>query len=535
MRRLDQPAAIELPGTEGAQRPFFSPDSQWIGFIARNSLYKVAVDGGAAVPLADVQVREAVWGEDDSILAMAGGIPTALWRIPASGGEPAKVLDPPEELLGHRLLQILPGGGHALVAGGMAATALGRFDREATIEALSLSDGSRTTVVRGATAAHYLPTGHLVYVSEGVLFAVAFDPYTLETRGAAVPILDDVQFNASSGATSLSFSREGTIVYRKGAGVAFSTFAAPRARIDWIDTAGRRSPLSARAGRFERLRFSPDGTRLAVLINDENGRDEWVLDLRRDNFSKITFGNLAITTPAWTRDGRYVIFGSGPPAPGIYWARADGDGEPQILVKTQGLNFVWSYSQDAGRLAYFALLGRGGGIFTVPIAEENGGLKAGTPAPFFESSSRVSTPEFSPDGRWIAYTTDETGRNEVQVRPFPAASGQGGKVSISTDGGENPRWSRTGNELLYQSGNRILSVRYTVTGDTFVPDRPRVRVDTLESADAWGWDLAPDGRIAVLTAVPVESEQALQLPPLEHTVMFLLNFFDELRRRVPVE
>jgi serine/threonine-protein kinase len=498
-------------------------------------LYKVAVDGGAAVPLADLPVREAVWGEDDSILATEGGFAAAVWRIPASGGERTKVLDPPDELRDFRLLQTLPGGGHALVAVVPAPASFGRrFDaRAATIEALSLSDGSRTTVVRGASAARYLSTGHLVYVSEGALFAVAFDPDVLETRGAHVPILDDVQFNASNGMTSLSFSREGTLVYRAGAGVALTTFLAPPVRIDWIDAAGRRSPLGARAGRFERPRFSPDGTRLALLINDENGRDEWVLDLRRDSLNKITFGNLAITTPAWTPDGRDVIFGSGSRT--IYWARADGAGEPQILLKTQGLNFVWSYSREAARLAYFDLFGRGGGIFTVPIAEGNGGLKAGTPEPFFETSSRVSTPEFSPDGRWIAYTTDETGRNEVQVRPFPPASGQGGKVTISTDGGENPRWSRTGNELLYQSGNRILSVHYTVTGDTFVPDRPRVRVDTLESADAWGWDLAPDGRIAVLTAVPVESEQALQLPPLEHTVMFLLNFFDELRRSVPVE
>ena len=162
------------------------------------------------------------------------------------------------------------------------------------------------------------------------------------------------------------------------------------------------------------------------------------------------------------------------------------------------------------------------------IGTEQGGFrKAGKPERFFESTFPAGSPEFSPDGRWLAYQTTESGRNEVVVRAFPApASGQGGKWLVSTNGGSQVRWSRTNRELLYQEGDRIMAVSYTVNGSSFVADKPRVRIEQLGGTF---WDVAPDGSIAVLT--PVASPQA---PSAEHTVVFLENFFDELRRRVPV-
>jgi hypothetical protein len=180
------------------------------------------------------------------------------------------------------------------------------------------------------------------------------------------------------------------------------------------------------------------------------------------------------------------------------------------------------------RLAYFQVYKADGWIYTAEVTEEGAVLKAGKPERFFESKFTDVTPEFSPDGRWIAYQTNESGRNEVVVRAFPApASGQGGIWPISTNGGTLARWSPNSRELLYQEGDRIMAVSYTVNGDAFAANKPRVRIEKLGGAN-W-WDVAPDGRIAV--KMPVESAQG---PAAEHTVVFLLNFFDYLRQRVPV-
>jgi Tol biopolymer transport system component len=186
-----------------------------------------------------------------------------------------------------------------------------------------------------------------------------------------------------------------------------------------------------------------------------------------------------------------------------------------------------SLNGNGERLAFFEVGDVGGSISTVAVTQDGGVLKAGKPERFFGSKFRDLAPEFSPDGRWIAYVTNEEGGNEIVVRAFPApASGQGGRWRVSTNGGTLVRWSPNNHELLYQEGDRIMAVTYTVNGDAFAADKPRVRVEKL---GGMSWDVAPDGRIVVVT--PVESTQA---PAADHTVVFLQNFFDELRRRVPV-
>ena len=222
---------------------------------------------------------------------------------------------------------------------------------------------------------------------------------------------------------------------------------------------------------------------------------------------------------------------------GLFWARTDGGGQPQPLLQSKTAQVPWSFTPDGKRLAYYEVDGTRQ-IWTVSLGEDSGQLKAGKPEPFLKSQFEDRFPAFSPDGRWLAYESNASGKDEVYVRPFPPpASGQGGLSLISNGGGAFPVWSPNGRDLLYQSGDQIMAVSYTVKGDAFVPEKPRVWIAKLGAAADQNsfrpqdWDLAPDGkRIAVIT--PVE---ALEAPKPDHTVVFLMNFFDYLRQRVPME
>ena len=283
-------------------------------------------------------------GEDGTIVATNRN---ELWRIPESGGEPVKVADLRTAAY-YEIAQLLPDGRNVLAVG--SSQRPGQPIRaDSAVEVLSLADGTSKTLVRGGSSPRYVPTGHLLYVSGGTLFAAPFDVNALEMRGTAVPILDDVQFNAGNGRSALSFSRDGTLVYRKGGRLDGFLALAARSRIEWIDAAGRRTPVTSRTGPYSRPRLSPDGNRLALLVTEPNDRNEWILDVRRDGMTKVTFGSLSVSTTAWSADGQYVFMGSG--GSGIHWARADGSGEPQVLLADAGsLPFVSSFSRVANRL-----------------------------------------------------------------------------------------------------------------------------------------------------------------------------------------
>jgi len=515
-RRLDQPNAVELPGTDNAVAPFFSPDGQWVGFFS-GKLNKISVEGGAVVPLADVPFTGASWGADGNIV-VGGGLNSGLARVPESGGTPAPLTQLATGELAHVDPQLLPGGKAALFLVFGTAPDVDK----ATIEAVTLADRRRKVLVRGGTSPMYLPSGHLIYVNKGTLFAIPFDPDRLETRGAAVPVLDDVEHNPlSSQALALSFSHAGTLIYRRGAG---GGSAGAVMTFQWLDRAGKKEPLLAKPGLYSSPRLSPDGKRLALMLTDGANQDIWVYDPQRDSMTRLTFGGMHNDVPVWTPDGRNVVFYS--LGNGIMWTRADGAGQPQRLFETKSFMIPWSFTPDGKRLAYME---SGVSLGTVAIEDQNGQLKAGKPEPFLQTNFSAAEPTFSPDALWLAYVSNESGKNEVYVRAFPpSASGQGGKWQISNAGGLDPRWSRTSHELMYQSGDQLMAVSYTVQGDSFVADKPRVWIDKLGGGTQW--DMAPDGKRA-LVRVPVAAPEA---PKTEHTVVFLENFFDELRRRVPV-
>jgi Tol biopolymer transport system component len=460
----------------------------------------------------------ASWGDDGNIIAALSGA-GGLSRIPSSGGTPVPVtkLNPGE--VWHRWPQVLPGSRAVLFT---ASTTSGGYGN-ANIDVVSLKTGERKTVQRGGFSPSYLATsnrtGHLVYLHQSTLFAVPFDPGRLTLAGASAPIVEDVGSNPIAGG-DFAFGRNGTFVYLAGKRQAGSP-------ISWLDSAGKTEPLHAPAGVFRTPRFSPDGKRLAFSMGNAQGEEDlWVRDIDRDTPpSRLSFFPGQNRLPVWTPDGKNIIFHSGNPAArGMYWVRSNGSGEAQRLTEGTRYEIPYSFSPDGKRLAF----SQGGdppnaltSIFTAPIDGAPGHPRLGKPELFLKNAAH---PAFSPDGRWLAYASNESGTPEIYVRPFP---GPGGRWQISTGGGILPGWSRDRRELVYETPDgRVMAVGYTARGDSFAPGKLRVwsetRLQPILGSNT-NYDLAPDGkRLAAILA----DDEATHLT-------FLLNFSDELRRRAP--
>jgi tRNA A-37 threonylcarbamoyl transferase component Bud32 len=518
-RKLDQLSATELPGTEEANAPFFSADGQWLAFFARGKLEKISVEGGAPVVLCDAPLGTGgSWGGDGNIVAGLS-LPGALSWIPSAGGAPRALTELEQGEVAHAWPQILPGGNAVLFS---SFTPVG-FN----IEVVSLKDGHRKILQRDGFFGRYLPSGHLVYVHNGTLFAVAFDLSTLEERGTPVPVLEQVSFDLTYGSAQVAASETGMLLYRSGAEVGRETVT-----VQWLDGEGKTQMLLAKPGNYVRPRMSPDGRRLALEIPDGAGRDIWIYESQRDTLTRLTFGVRGVAlAPVWSPDGRYIVFGA---AGGIFWTRSDGAGKPVPLTQSKNEQVPFSFAADGERLAWNESKESGGGygIWTVTLQNDENGLKSGKPELFMQDAFDDRQPMFSPDGRWLAYASNDSGTYQVYVRAFPD---KGGKWQVSSAGGAYPTWSRDGRELFFRTpDNRIMVASYVVKGDSFVADKARPwsekQLADFGVVGISNYDLAPDGK-RVVALLPVETPEAQQA---QNHVIFLENFFDELRRKVPL-
>ena len=520
-RRLDQSMAIELPGTQGATAPFFSPDGRWVAYFAAGQLRKISVEGGASIALCDADAgRGGTWGDDGYIVAtLSQGV---LSRVPEAGGTPTPFTQP-EEGTDHRWPHLLPGNEAVLYTARVPLAS----SADSSVVALNMRDGQSKTVQRGGAFGRYIAaadgTGYLLYISRGTLFAAPFDPVRLEVRGTPSPVLEDVGFNPVNGAAQFDVSRTGTLVYRSGG-------AGSLVSLQWLDASGRTQPLPAKPGSYTQPHLSSDGNLVALSIVGGGTQDLWVYDWQRDAMSRLTFGNGTFFWPVWSRNSRYIAFTGGFSGGGILWTRADGASRPTPLVESKSGQFPWSFSPDGKRLAYadFPAGVGSGDIWTVPIEDDGTRLKAGKPEPFLQSPANELYPAFSPDGRWIAYRSEESGGSEIYVRAFPD---KGGKWLVSNNGGVVAVWSPNGRELFYRTvDQRIMAVSYTAKGDVFVAERPRAWTDVrmAETGTGQNFDVAPDGkRLLVMTTADAPGNRRAQ-----NQVVFLLNFADELSRRV---
>ncbi len=540
IRKLEALQAAPLAGTEGANYPFFSPDGQWLGFFAGGKLKKISITGGAAVNLCDAETgRGGTWADNDTIIfSPTSGNNTTLLRVPAAGGTPAAFGTLSQGATAQRWPDALPGGKAVLYTEHSGTTG---FDAANIVVApvsadVSAQAGPSKVVVRGAYYGRYVPSGHLIYLQQGTLFAVPFDPVRLETTGPAVPAIEGLTSSPSSGGAQVAFSAEGTLAYVPGA--VTSTVSNS---IDWLSRDGKTSVLRATKAEWVYPRFSPDGRKLALDIYDGKQRDIWVYDLARDTLTQLTFDSGDDTLPIWTPDGKRIVFGSERAKRGtrnLYWVNADGTGEVTRLIDSPDDQRPMSWHPSGKFLVFVASDGTtvaggraSGDLMILPMDGDAAlGWTPGTPTAFLATPAAEFGPMFSPDGRFIAYFSNEAGGGtyDVYVRPFP---GPGGPWRISTDYGTWPRWSRTAPELLYTSGGRVMFAPFAVVGESFRADRPQLWSPTSirEIGGSSSYDLHPDGqRLAALAA-------GEQTGVVQDKVVFVFNFFDYLRKIAPVK
>ncbi len=515
LRAMDSMETRLIPNSEGGDTPFFSPDGQWLGFFTVGHLQKVAVSGGAAVTLADVaNIRGASWGPDDTIV-FSPEPSHVLFQVSAAGGAPQQLTTLKEGETSHRWPHFLPDGKAVLFTIGF-----GGSSDDSHIAALQLDTGEQKVLIRGGSYGQYVPTGHLVYYRAGTLMAVSFDAKRLEVLGTPAPALEGVLGSPNNtGVGQFSFSNLGSLIYLPGNDQGETS---RQWKMVWVDREGAEQPLPSPPHFYDYPRLSPDGQRVAVTILDDD-TDVWIYDIPRETLSRLTFeGNNGF--PTWTPDGERVTFRSnraGGPQ-NLYWKLTDGSGVEERLTTSESNNQMpQSWSPDGQVLAFSELNpDTSTDIWVLPLEGER------KPQSFLQSPYVEDAGMFSPDGNWLAYTSNESGRPEIYVQPYP---GPGGKRLISTDGGIGPVWARNGRELFYRNGIQMMAVD-TTTQPTFSAGTPRMlfegRYRSSSNSTRAGYDITQDGQ-RFLMIKPSEQEAS----PTQINVV--LNWFEELKERVP--
>jgi serine/threonine-protein kinase len=435
-RSLDdlEPRAIE--GTENATGPFFSPDGRWLGFDSDGVLKRLPLAGGPAVTIAAAPGgATASWGPGD-IIVFATNTGRVLQRVSASGGAVTTLsqLDKGRGDTLHLLPQVLPDGTTVIFT---VISGTGRL-----VSSLSLTTGETRVLTQG-THGRYIETGHLVFARDGSLWVAPFDARRVGLTGEPTALAEKVEATDQS-VWHFAVGPAGTMVYMPPA-----TTVGQR-RLAWIDRKGRETPFNIEPGPYERLSLSPKDHRVALALRSADNTDIWVGD-ERGALSRLTLDPTIETMPVWSPDGRRVAFRSEQKGPGIFTRVADGSGEAERLTETSGpIHSPYSWTPD-GRALLFAVFRSFRSQAIASVTTDNRQVRV-----LLDGEFAQLDPQVSPDGRWLAYQSDETGRFEVYVRPFPEVDRQ--RWPVSTAGGMSPRWSGDGGELFYFDGAALNAV-----------------------------------------------------------------------------
>ena len=442
VRPLDSLIPRKLAGTEDASFPFWSPDNRFIAFFALGKLKKIDVYGGLPQALC-----AAPWGNGgtwnrDGVIVFAPNREGALARVSVTGGTPSDVtaLDRRRRETGHYWPQFLPDGRHFLYL----ALSGQRENRGIYVGSLEPEEVRR--VLKTEVRAAYTPPGYLLFVQLGTLMAQRFNPNRLQLTGEPVRIAEEVAYNPSNGRTTVSVSENGVLVYRTG-GVG----GLPTSELAWFDRDGKRIGSAGGPGLYMRPALSPDGKRIAVQRRDaQTGADDiWLIDLARSTLLRFTFGSFNQTHPVWSPDGSRIVFASDRDGTSnLYQKTSSGAGSEDLLLASDTAKYSTDWSPDGRFIAYENQDPKtGSDLWLLPLFGDR------KPIPFLRTEFNEGQGQFSPDGRWMAYSSDESGRREVYMQAFPAPSG---KWQISTAGGTFPRWRRDGKELFYIAADRKL-------------------------------------------------------------------------------
>ena len=524
VRAVDQLEPVPIKGVGNPYDLFVSPDGQWIGFFDGTLLKKVAVTGGPPVTILNAGAvgRGATWVDNGTILFATAANETGLQRVSADGGSPT-ALTTPDPKLGegdHVLPQLLPGGGGVLLT---VTPSNGSAD-DAQVAVLDLRTGVKKTLIRGGSAAQYVSSGHLVYSVAGTLRAVPFDVQSLEVRGTAVPVVPQLVAKIG-GSADFALAGNGTLAY-----VPTAVTTSTRNTLVWVDRQGREEPLAAPERAYLYPRLSPDGTRVAVAIADQQ-QDIWFWELTRNTLTRFTFDPGPDSYPVWTPDGRRLIFGSARGGePNLFWQAADGSGTTERLTNSPLNQQAFSVSPDGSRVIF-----REGGVpydlHMLRLGRERQSVR------LFQTPFNEVNAEVSPDGRWLAFESDESGQREVHVRPFPDVGG--GRWQVSTGGGSRPLWARNGEELFYlnDSGDEaaLMSVRVQNSATWTASTPARLFAGRFFHVVVQGqlgqgrtYDVAPDGkRFLMIKVGGTDAAEAAR-------IIVVQNWTEELKRLVPV-
>jgi serine/threonine-protein kinase len=525
LRRINQLEAKPIPGTENSGLPFFSPDGQWLGFWngASSKLKKIAFSGGAPLTICKSEgVYGVSWGQDGTISLTPQTPNGVVARVSSSGDalEPLTKLDLSKGERNHRFAEFLPSGKAVLFTVG--TNDMETFD-DARIAVQSLETGERKTLIEGGTCALYSPSGHIVYARGGTLLAVPFDAKRLAVTGPPVPVLSGVFESVNNGSAQFAISEDGSLVYVPG-----PAEGAKRLPV-WVNRDGKAEPLPLQERPYLHPRVSPDGTELAIEIEGPS-HDFYLFDFGRNMLTKMTFDGYS-HWPLWTPDGRKLTFRSWRTGSmTMWWMPADRSGPEERLTNVGTMQSPASWSPDV-RVVAFTQVNDDTGP-DVYVLDRAAGAE---PRPFARSKFAEGSPRFSPDGTWIAYTSNESGRNEIYAQPYP---GPGPKIQISNEGGTDAVWSPARGELFYRNGDNMMVAEVT-TSPTFKVSAPRILWEGHYShgmssscgppgPTSSNYDVTPDGKRFLMIR---DRDQDAN----PNVIQVVLHWANELARIVPAK
>ena len=480
VRALDQLNGQVLPGTEGATWPFWSPDGRFIAFFAGGKLKKGDIFGAPPQTLADAAIGTGGTRNRDGTIVFAPTPTGPLFRVSASGGVPAQLtdLDRSRQETAHRHPGFLPDGKHFFYV------ALSDKADYSGFHVGSIDSKERKQVVSSTQKAMFAPPDHILFMRKNTLMAQRFDLKRLELDGDPFPIAEQVGLNPANGAAAFTVSDNGVLAYRTGAG--------GDTHLVWLDRAGKQVEEVGVAAPYQNQALSPDLQRVAVFKPDGSAGDIWLFDLIRGTTSKFTFDAGIDNAPVWSPDGTRLVFGSNRGGTfDLYLKNSGGVGQDEVLLKSDHAKIPDDWSLDGRFILYRDQDPKtGSDLWALPLTGDR------KPQPVLQTPFEEVQGRFSPDVKWIAYVSSESGTPQVYVQSFPAS---GTKYQISSGGGYQPRWRSDGKELFFISaGWEMMAVEVSTSKDgVFQAGVPRklFQANPISiTAHRNSWDMTPDGQ-----------------------------------------